>query len=166
MSKATPSLVALLGLAAVAGYQNRDKLSAMLSDAQSRSTERMPGADRLPGMSDAPSGGIMSEIGKIFSGGGSGGALAGGLSELVERFKSAGKATAAQSWVSTGPNEPVAPNELESVIGSDVVDELATKSGLSRFEVLHRLSTSLPEMVNRFTPEGRVPSQAEADSMV
>lgn len=156
MSKSTPSLLALLGLVAVAGYQNRGKISEMLSNARQRSPGSRPDA--------AEAGGLLSEIGNLFGGGKSAGTLSAGLSDLLDRFRESGRATTAESWVSTAPNMPVDLAELEAAIGPDTLDELGRKTGLARNELLLRLNAALPEVVDRFTPEGRVPTETEARS--
>lgn len=160
MGKSTPSLLALLGLVAVAGYQNREKLSGLLHSAQGQSGGPTPG----PGGAGAEGrGGVLSDLASAFSAGASGGGgIAGGLGELVEQFRSAGKGHAAESWVSTEANHGLEPDELEQVIGSDTIDELAAKTGLTRSEILSRLSVALPDTVNRLTPQGRLPSEDEA----
>ena len=147
MSRGFPSMTALLGLLAVAGYQNRDKLAELLG-----------GTSSSP--SGAPSQGTQSGLGGLLSslgGGGVGGLLGGGLSELMDRFKQNGQGDVAESWVSKGPNKPVEPHQLEKAIGPDVLATLAQQTGLSRDELLSRLSRNLPDAVDQYTPEGRLP---------
>lgn len=170
MSKSTPSLLALLGLAAVAGYQNRAKISDMLSDAQ----QNVPTANQDHRANGAaanvagtnPLGGFISEIGRLFQGGMSGGSLSGGLAELVDRFTSSGRREPAESWVSDGPNMPIAAEDLRSVLGEETLNELSHKTGMTAEQVLLRLNAALPGVVNQFTPSGRVPTQSESQSMI
>jgi uncharacterized protein YidB (DUF937 family) len=157
MSKATPSLIALLGLVAVAGYQNRGRISEMLSDAQKQSPDSGH-QTREP----QDSGGFLSEIGDFFAAGATGSTLSTGLSDLVNRFRDSGREAPADSWVSTKENMPVDDRELEAAIGDETLQELQQKTGLSHDELLRRLNAALPEVVNRFTPEGRLPTEAEA----
>lgn len=163
MSRSTPSLLALLGLVAVAGYQNRGRISEMLADARQDSPDL--GAGRRTG--DPGSGeGFLGEVGRLFGGGSAGGTLSSGLGELVSRFREAGRAPAAESWVSDKPNMPIDVSELEAALGPDTLVDLGQRTGLSRAELLLRLNAALPEVVNRFTPEGRLPTDAEADRFV
>lgn len=155
MSKSTPSLLALLGLVAFAGYQNRGKISEMMADAQSR----------RPQATGSQSGGLMSEIGAMFRSGTAGSTLSTGLSDLVKRFKSAGQGQTADSWVADGPNEPLTEDNLASAIGDDTLAELAQKTGLSRADLLSRLSTAIPQTVNKLTPDARLPTAAEAEDL-
>ncbi|CAN7585910.1 YidB family protein [Bosea sp. LjRoot90] len=143
-----PSMTALLGLLAIAGYQNRDKIAEWLGRAKEPGTAASPSPDMPP-----EAGGIL---GGALGAGGIGGLLNGGLGELLDRFKQAGQAEKADSWVRQGPNQEVAPQELEGAIGPDVIEALVRQTGLSREELLSRLSRRLPEAVDRYTPDGRL----------
>ena len=161
MAKGMPSLLALLGLVAVAGYQNRDKLRDMIGDAQRGGSGR---SDAGPGSSE--SGGLLDEISQMFGSGDSGRNLSEGLGTLVGRFRTAGQGAKADSWVSTEGNKELQPDELEKAIGDDTIDELSQKTGLSRDEIVKRLTAALPETVNRLTPDGRLPSETEAQRLI
>ena len=157
MSRGFPSMTALLGLIATAGYQNRDKIAEMLRGA----TSSGPGASGQPqpGQPQPQNslGGLLGNLG----GAGVGGVLGGGLGELVERFRQNGQGDVAESWVGPGPNKEVAPNQLEQAIGPDVLATLSQQTGLSREEILARLSRELPQAVDKYTPEGRLPTQQD-----
>ena len=153
MSRGFPSMTALLGLLAVAGYQNRDKIAEMLSGI----------GQGTPGGA-GPSGGISGLLGQLsrsFTGASAGGILSGGLGELVARFKQSGHGETAESWVGTGPNKPVTPPQLEQAIGPDVLETLSKQTGLSREELLARLSRELPDAVDKYTPHGRLPMETD-----
>jgi uncharacterized protein YidB (DUF937 family) len=152
MSRGFPSMTALLGLLAIAGYQNRDKLAEMLRGTAGKS----PGA---PGQ-DQQQGGLGGLLGNL-GGAGVGGLLGGGLADLVERFRESGQGEVADSWVGRGPNKEVAPHQLEQAIGPDVLATLSQQTGLSRDEILARLSRELPQAVDKYTPEGRLPTEDE-----
>ncbi len=125
MATTNTMLKALLGLAVVAGWQNRDKIGDFV-----RNMGKEAGAGANP---------------------------AGGLGGLIDSFKKAGLGEKADSWVSTGSNTPVSAPEVEKSIGGDIVDELAKQTGLSRDELLKRLSEVLPGMVDKMTPAGKLP---------
>jgi uncharacterized protein YidB (DUF937 family) len=155
MSNGFPSMTALLGLLAVAGYQNRDKLAEMLGSAGAGSAPS--GAGHVGGT--APQGGLGGLLGSLagaFGGAGAGSAVSGGIGELVDRFKQNGHGEAAESWVRQGPNQPIAPHQLEQAIGPDVLANLTQKTGLSRDELLSRLARDLPRAVDDHTPDGRL----------
>ena len=152
MSRGFPSMTALLALLAVAGYQNRDKLAEMLGGGQQKGT--IPASGGQPGGHGDLLGNLATKLGAT----GVGGLLSGGLKDLVDTFKQKGHGDVADSWVSRGPNKKIEPPQLEQVIGSDVLEELSQQTGLSRQELLARLSKILPEAVDKYTPEGRLPT--------
>jgi uncharacterized protein YidB (DUF937 family) len=143
-------MTALLALLAIAGYQNRDKIAEMIGKL---------GQNKSGG--DAP-GGIGGSLGQLGLGNASaGGILSGGLGELMDRFKQSGQGETAESWVSTGPNKPCTAAQLERAIGPDVLETLSQQTGLSRDELLTRLCHQLPGAVDKYTPQGRVPTEAD-----
>ena len=94
-----------------------------------------------------------------FGGGGPGGF--GGLEGLLEQFSQRGYGSQANSWVSTGPNQPMSPDALYQVFGRQQLAEIAAQTGLSEDETRMGLSELLPEVVDHFTPGGQVPGQNE-----
>ena len=160
MSRGMPSMTALLGLLAVAGYQNRDKIREMLGGVTQ-------GAAGTPsGGSQANQGGLLGNLGGLFGGASAGGVLSGGLRDLIERFKQNGHGPAADSWVQKGPNQPLGPQQLQQAIGPDVLNTLSQQTGLSQEELLSRLSRELPDAVDKLTPDGRLPNEAEAERLI
>ena len=154
MSRGYPSMTALFALLAIAGYQNRDKLAELLRGAQ-----RSPGAPQLP--EGGAGGALPGNLGGLLAGTSIGEVLSGGLRELMDAFKQKGQGDVADSWVGHGPNKQIAPSQLEQAIGSDILETLCQKTGLSREEVLSRLSKTLPNAVDSYTPGGQIPSAAE-----
>ena len=148
MASKMPSMTALLGLLAIAGYQNRDKIAEMLKGLGA--TENKPG-------SGTPLGGVLGNLGGENATGGVAGLLGGGLGELFERFKQSGHGEVAQSWINDGPNKEIAPPQLKQAIGADVLAVLEKQTGLSQDELLARLSRELPAAVDKYTPDGRLP---------
>ena len=151
MSRGMPSMTALLGVLAIAGYQNRDKLSEIFRNAIS--------GQQGIGSKDAL-GGMLGNLGGLLSGGGVGSLLNGGIGELLEHFKQNGQGDAAQSWINQGPNREVTPPELDQAIGPDVMQKLEQQTGLSRQAILTRLSRELPAAVDKYTPDGRLPASS------
>jgi uncharacterized protein YidB (DUF937 family) len=153
-------MVALLGLLAVAGYQNRDKIAEMLGG-----QKQAPGGP-TPSSPPGSEGGVLGKLGGLLGGASAGSVLSGGLGELVDRFKQSGHGQAADSWVGRGPNQPIDSTQLEQAIGPDVLNTLSQHTGLSRQELLSRLTQELPTAVDKFTPEGRLPTAEEAGRLV
>jgi uncharacterized protein YidB (DUF937 family) len=91
----------------------------------------------------------------------SGGGLLGGLSDLVQRFQTAGHGEAVNSWVGHGDNAPIQPTQVGSALGQQTISDLARQSGLSEQELLAQLAQALPTIINRLTPNGRLPTQSE-----
>lgn len=149
MAKGSPSLIALLGLLAVAGYQNRDKLADVLGNRGTSNPDRF----RDGSVRD---GGLVDDIRNLFGGSGRGNMI-GGLSELFDRFANPVQRAKVDTWVQRGPNAPLAPADLEDFLDEDTIAELVAKTGLSREELLHRLSSTLPDAVDQVTPEGQFP---------
>jgi uncharacterized protein YidB (DUF937 family) len=149
-------MTALLGLLAIAGYQNRDKIAEMLGGATGQGG---PGSPQGGGQKNVPAG-LDNLLGGL-GGAGLGGLLGGGLRDLVENFKRAGQGDVADSWVSPGPNKQISAQNLEQAIGPEVLATLSRETGLSHEELLSRLSRNLPEAVDKYTPEGRIPSEQE-----
>ena len=95
-----------------------------------------------------------------------GGALSGGLQDLLKQFQQNGQGDKADSWVSTGPNKPVTPHELEQALGNERIDWLTRETGLSREQLLSGLSQALPQAVDKLTPNGNVPSEHELGTLL
>jgi len=150
-------MTALLGLLAVAGYQHRDKIAEFLGGiGKSTPVGAGPGSTVQSGI-----GGFLGQLSESLGGASAGGLLSGGLGELVDRFKQSGHGETAESWVGTGPNKPITPPQLEQAIGPEVLETLSKQTGLSREELLARLSRELPDAVDKYTPQGRLPTETD-----
>ena len=83
----------------------------------------------------------------------------GGLGGMLDKFRGAGMEKKAASWVSTGRNEPLSPDEVERALGPEELQQIAQQTGLSVEQVREKLAQGLPEMVNHVTPKGEVPDE-------
>jgi uncharacterized protein YidB (DUF937 family) len=81
----------------------------------------------------------------------------GGLTGLVQQFAGKGLGNIVNSWVGTGQNLPVTAQQIQQVLGSNTIRDLAAKAGLSPDEVTSHLSQLLPTIVDRLTPNGQIP---------
>jgi uncharacterized protein YidB (DUF937 family) len=88
---------------------------------------------------------------------GRGGGGGGGLAGLVEQFQAAGLGEQVNSWVGAGQNLPVSPEQLQGAFGADRMSEVAERMGLSTGDLGAQLSQVLPQAVDHFTPDGRLP---------
>ena len=127
--------IAMLGVLA---YQNRDKIGDMIRGAR----------DRNP---NDPQGGILDQISNGVSGT--------ALGDILDRFRGAGAGSKVDSWVGTGPNQPIQPSDVEAAIDEDTLTSLSMQTGLSREELISRITRDLPEAVNKMTPNGNLPPE-------
>jgi uncharacterized protein YidB (DUF937 family) len=81
----------------------------------------------------------------------------GGLQGVVNEFERNGLGATVRSWVGTGPNQPIAPADLQRALGPDLLQQLSAKSGLSVEDLTQKLSQVLPQAVDRMTPDGTIP---------
>ena len=85
--------------------------------------------------------------------------LGGGIGGLIGMFEQAGLGQIAQSWVGNGPNQPVSPDQLQSVFGQSRVQSMASQAGMQPQDFLSQLSQHLPRAVDGMTPNGQVPDE-------
>lgn len=125
-----PSWGALLGLVAVAGYQNRDKIGDFV-----KGLSGGKGATQIPG------------------------GVTGGLGGLVTQMNQGGLGDIAKSWVGTGANSPISGDQISKMLPPNVVDMLTKQTGLTPDELMRRLQQVLPQVVDGLTPKGQLPTR-------
>jgi len=81
----------------------------------------------------------------------------GGLQNLIGQFDAKGLGDIIGSWVGTGQNKSISPDQLQKILGSDVLSGIASKLGLNANDLSSQLSNLLPGVVDKLTPEGKVP---------
>lgn len=123
---------------------------------------------KLAGMSGATGGGLtgnsallQSVLGMLGSN-----SSGGGLGNLVQAFSQAGLGDVVSSWVGTGQNQPISPQQLQQGLGPDRLRELAQSAGLSEEATAGALSGLLPTVVDKLTPEGNVPQSGQLDQIM
>jgi uncharacterized protein YidB (DUF937 family) len=94
-----------------------------------------------------------------------GGGLGGGLGGLLEQFQRSGLGDVAGSWVGTGQNQPISPDQLGGVLGNDTIASMASQLGMNNNDLLGQLSQMLPQVVDKLTPHGQVPQQVDASGL-
>ncbi|TPK63869.1 DUF937 domain-containing protein [Mesorhizobium sp. B2-3-3] len=92
------------------------------------------------------------------------GGLLGGLGGLLGKLRDAGHGNVADSWVGTGQNQSINANDLGAALGPQVIHEIAQRTGMDEQELLRQLSTALPGIVDKLTPNGQVPQQHQVAS--
>lgn len=143
-----PLATALIGLLAAkamsGGFGN---LGGMLGGGQPASVSQQTAPHQLPEPEGA-------------------GGLIGGLGGLLHHFQQGGVGDVAQSWVGSGPNQPATSGQVTQALGPEVIRQLAQKTGMSEQQIAQQLSQELPDIVNRLTPQGRLPTHQEASSFL
>ena len=94
------------------------------------------------------------------------GSILDGLGGLIKQFQQKGLGDAVDSWINTGANKDVSSGQVSNALPSDMVDELAKRTGLSRDQVIGELARMLPNAVDKLTPNGRLPTQAELQRLL
>jgi uncharacterized protein YidB (DUF937 family) len=95
--------------------------------------------------------------------GASAGGSAGGLDALIQQFQQAGMGSQMNSWISTGQNMPISPDQLMQVFGRGQMQQMASGSGMDVDEMSGGLASMLPQLIDHLTPNGRVPSSSGID---
>ena len=90
----------------------------------------------------------------------------GGLADIVGAFNKGGLADVMASWVGGGPNKPVDPRALASVLGPVVLGQFAKKAGIGHADAGSVLASVLPELINHMTPQGQVPQGNALDGVL
>ena len=150
MSPITMAILGLLAYKAIKGFGGHQTAPSSASPAAP--------ADSGGGLGDLLKGGL----GGLLAGGAAGSILSGGLNDLLKQFQQSGHSDTANSWVGSGPNKSISPNDLANALGADKINALAAQTGMSRDELLQSLSEYLPQVVDQLTPQGRVPTEQEA----
>ena len=91
------------------------------------------------------------------------GAGAGGLGGLLQQLQTGGLGQQVDSWVGTGANLPISPEQIVDVLGHGRVSEIAARAGVSEEQASGGLAALLPEFVNQLTPAGQMPAGNEVD---
>jgi uncharacterized protein YidB (DUF937 family) len=87
----------------------------------------------------------------------------GGLAGLAEQFQRGGLGNVMSSWIGRGQNLPISADQLSKVLGSDVVGQLASHTGMDTGALLGQLTQLLPQLVDHATPDGQIPAGGAAD---
>lgn len=129
---------AALALGALLAFQNRDKIADMMK------------GGRGPNSGDGKGGGLLDGL--------LGDDAKSGLNDILDRFRGTGSASEVDSWVGKEANRPLERRQVESAIDSETLDQLAAQTGLSREDLIERITRDLPSAVDAATPEGLPPA--------
>ena len=117
----------------------------------------------MMGLFDSIAGAAISKL----SGGGSQGAMVqaaitlfnehGGLAGILHKFRENGMEAEVASWVGKGKNLPIAAERIQQVVGRNALNDMAKKFDIPADELSRKLAEYLPGVVDKLTPEGKVP---------
>jgi uncharacterized protein YidB (DUF937 family) len=123
------------------------------------------------GLLDGLAGQLLGQISGAGAGGGQYAALvpavlellrgesgSGGLASLIQNFNNNGLGDVMSSWIGTGQNLPISANQLQDVLGGDLLQQLAGKTGMAQGDLANQLSGLLPQVVDKLTPDGQLPA--------
>lgn len=151
MSTNTPGLDDLLGGLLGGGGGGLDDLLGGLTGG---------GGESSLGQKTGGTGGLLAALLPML-----GGMLAkGGLSKILSGLQQKGMADKADSWVSSGPNEPVSVDQVEELIDEQEISRIAERLGVSHEEAASAIAAVLPELVDRVSPEGQLPDEQDLDA--
>ena len=101
------------------------------------------------------------------TGGKGGGGILDGLGDLLNNLGKSGQKETADSWVKPdAENKQINPTDLGKAIGQKTLSEISRRTGLSEQELLDKLSSVLPGVVDKLTPDGRVPTNKEVAKQI
>ena len=103
---------------------------------------------------------VLGGIIEMITGGGTG-----GIHGLIKKLTDGGLGGIVSSWIGKGANEPVEPNQLHNALGSDMMEKFASRMGVSQSEAADQLSKTLPTVVDKLTPEGKLPESDNMDNI-
>lgn len=134
-----------------------------------------PTQDRSEGPGNSAGGGagggfniaaLLPILMQLLASRGQGGAAAGGgdpLSSLIDQFQRAGMGGQMNSWIGTGQNQPISPDQLMEVFGRGQLEQMAGQSGMDLGQLSGGLSKMLPQFIDQMTPGGQMPSPGGID---
>jgi uncharacterized protein YidB (DUF937 family) len=162
MSPMTMALLALLAYKAVKSFGANQPGAAPAGSGPSPGATAPAGGGSWGGLGNVFKGGL----GGLLASGTAGSMLSGGLNDLLKQFEQGGQGDTVHSWVGSGPNKSITPNDLASALGEDRIKTLMQYSGMSRDDLLNGLTQHLPNLIDQLTPNGRVPTEQEAARLV
>jgi len=162
MSPITMAILGLLAYKAVKGFTGSQPSAAPANTRLPQGGTAIDTGAQGGGLGDI----LKSGLGGLLATGAAGSIVSGGLGDLLKQFQQSGHGEAADSWVGTGPNKTISPNDLAGALGSDKINALLAQTGMSRDELLQGLSEYLPKVVDQLTPQGRLPTEQEAGRLL
>jgi uncharacterized protein YidB (DUF937 family) len=163
MSPLTMALLGLLAYKAIKSFSGGQPSAGNTAPNAGGSAAAPAGGGLAGGLGGGDLGDLLKGgLGGLLASGAAGGVLSGGLNDLVKQFEQSGQGGVAKSWVGSGPNRAISPDDLGKALGADQVNALMAHSGMSRDDLLSGLAQHLPGLVDQLSPNGRLPTEQEA----
>ena len=131
----------VLGSALGGGNRRQDPLGSVLGG--------------LAGGNQAQSGNLLLQLALLQQNG--------GLEGVLGRFRQGGLGQQADSWVGTGQNMNISPDQLQQIFGSSTMRDLASQLGMPEEQAGSTMAQVLPELINQLTPQGQVPANGDEE---
>jgi uncharacterized protein YidB (DUF937 family) len=90
----------------------------------------------------------------------------GGLGSLMNNFQSGGLKEKADSWVGTGENQELTPDEVHEALGQEQVAKIAEEAGVSHEEAKTGLAAMLPGLIDKLSPDGKMPDLSQLQGLL
>ena len=81
----------------------------------------------------------------------------GGLAGLVQAFQQQGLGEQMNSWIGTGQNLPISPDQIKAALGSGQLGQIAGQLGMNESQAAGGLADLLPQVIDKLTPNGQLP---------
>src|SRR5262249_15484310 len=89
----------------------------------------------------------------------------GGISGLQKMFQEKGLGGIVSSWIGTGQNLPISADQLQNVLHSGALQQAAQNAGIDPGQLVSMMTTFLPHIVDKLTPNGLVPENGALQQM-
>jgi uncharacterized protein YidB (DUF937 family) len=86
----------------------------------------------------------------------------GGVSGLQRMFQEKGLGSIVGSWIGNGQNLPISADQLQSVLHGDALQQAAQRFGVDPSQLTSMMTTLLPHVVDKMTPNGQVADASAA----
>lgn len=88
------------------------------------------------------------------------------LNGLLDQLSSSGLGDQVQSWVGSGDNAQVTPEQLTQALGAQQLDQVAQQTGIAPEVAAQDLASVLPQLVNAATPDGKMPDSPDIGALL
>jgi uncharacterized protein YidB (DUF937 family) len=116
--------------------------------------ETLTGLFRSSGVQDS----LVKSVGSMFADGKI------NLGSIKEQADKAGLGDIFDSWVGTGENKPITADQVKQMSNPENLQKIADDAGMSVDQAAEELSKALPDVVDKVTPDGVIPSDADVKS--